>query len=146
MKMATLPLIRQPDSFAELFGQDLLTRRLSPLQSSLLRHLFSRRNQTQNLTPFFGRLEVALARPNSTKTSKRKRMRIRKLKLNSFAVSRLARTFARSTRMPVEIIGEVGTPGAAAEWLDAQGKLANRHIPQMCADPPPEMRLEHVWH
>lgn len=47
--------------------------------------------------------------------------------------------------MPVEIIGEFGTPGASLEWLDAQGKLAIRYITELCGGPPPEMQLEIVW-
>lgn len=47
--------------------------------------------------------------------------------------------------MPVEIIGEFGTPGASLEWLDAQAKLAIRNIKKVCGDPPPEMELEIVW-
>ncbi len=47
--------------------------------------------------------------------------------------------------MPVETIGEFGTPGASSEWLDAQTKLTIRHIKQVCGDPPPEMELEIVW-
>jgi hypothetical protein len=47
--------------------------------------------------------------------------------------------------MPVESIGEFGTPGASPEGLDAQAKLAIRHIKQVCGDPPPEMELEIVW-
>ena len=47
--------------------------------------------------------------------------------------------------MPSELIGEFGTPGASQEWLDAQAKLAIRHIKQVCGDPPPEMELEIVW-
>jgi hypothetical protein len=30
--------------------------------------------------------------------------------------------------MPLEIIGEVGTPGAETEWIEAQGKLAIQHL------------------
>lgn len=47
--------------------------------------------------------------------------------------------------MPVEIIGEFGTPGASIEWLDAQATLAIRHLKKICGDPPPEMELETVW-
>jgi len=47
--------------------------------------------------------------------------------------------------MPAETIGEFGTPGAAAEWIEAQGKLAIRHLKKICGDPPPEMKLEVVW-
>lgn len=47
--------------------------------------------------------------------------------------------------MPVEIIGEFGTPGAELEWLEAEGKLAIQHLKKICGDPPPEMELEIVW-
>lgn len=47
--------------------------------------------------------------------------------------------------MPTEIIGEFGTPGASLEWLDAQAKLAIRHIKKVCGVPPPEMELEIIW-
>jgi hypothetical protein len=47
--------------------------------------------------------------------------------------------------MPVEIVGEFGTPGADSEWLEAQGKLAIRHLKKVCGDPPLEMKLETVW-
>jgi len=47
--------------------------------------------------------------------------------------------------MPIEIIGEFGTPGASLDWLDAQAKLTIRHVTKLCGDPPPEMRLEIVW-
>ena len=38
--------------------------------------------------------------------------------------------------MPVEIIGEVGTPGANREWISAQATLAIRHIVKVCGPPP----------
>jgi hypothetical protein len=44
-----------------------------------------------------------------------------------------------------EIIGEFGTPGANSEWLEAEGKLAIRHVKKFCGDPPPDMELEIVW-
>jgi hypothetical protein len=47
--------------------------------------------------------------------------------------------------MPVEIVGEFGTPGADSEWLKAESKLAIRHIKKLCGYPPPEMKLEIVW-
>lgn len=47
--------------------------------------------------------------------------------------------------MPVEIIGEFGTPGAQLEWLQAQGTLAIRHLHTICGAPPTEMELEIVW-
>ena len=47
--------------------------------------------------------------------------------------------------MPVEIIGEFGTPGAEREWIAAQGKLAIRYITKLCGDPPPQMRLLVDW-
>jgi hypothetical protein len=30
--------------------------------------------------------------------------------------------------MPVEIIGEAGTPGASREWIDAECQLAIEHL------------------
>jgi hypothetical protein len=47
--------------------------------------------------------------------------------------------------MPVEIIGEFGTPGAEREWIAAEGKLAIRYIKKLCGDPPPDMRLVVEW-
>jgi hypothetical protein len=47
--------------------------------------------------------------------------------------------------MQVEIIGEVGTPGANPEWIPAQATLAIRHIVRVCGPPPPEMELEVRW-
>ena len=47
--------------------------------------------------------------------------------------------------MPVEIIGEFGTPGANSEWLEAEGELAIRHVKEICGDPPSDMGLEIVW-
>lgn len=47
--------------------------------------------------------------------------------------------------MPVECIGEFGTPGASIEWLSAEAKLAIRYITKICGGPPPEMRIELVW-
>ena len=47
--------------------------------------------------------------------------------------------------MPVETIGEVGTPGADREWISAQATLAIRHIVKVCGPPPPEMELEIQW-
>src|SRR5215469_4290435 len=47
--------------------------------------------------------------------------------------------------MPVEIIGEFGTPGATSEWIEAQGKVAIKHLKKICGEPPPEMELEVVW-
>lgn len=47
--------------------------------------------------------------------------------------------------MPVEIIGEVGTPCADPEWISAQATLAIRHIVKLCGLPPPEMELEVQW-
>ena len=47
--------------------------------------------------------------------------------------------------MPIEIIGEFGTPGADSEWTETEGKLAIKHIVKTCGDPPPEMDLEIVW-
>jgi hypothetical protein len=47
--------------------------------------------------------------------------------------------------MPIEIIGEFGTPGASLDWLDAQAKLTIRYVTKLCGDPPLEMCLEIVW-
>jgi len=47
--------------------------------------------------------------------------------------------------MPVEIIGEFGTPGASREWISAQATLAIRFIIEKCGPPPPEMELEVQW-
>lgn len=47
--------------------------------------------------------------------------------------------------MPVEIIGEFGTPGASREWLSAQAALAIKHIKKICGEPPVEMELELQW-
>jgi hypothetical protein len=45
--------------------------------------------------------------------------------------------------MPVETIGEFGTPGASREWA-AQAALAVQRIVENCR-PPPEMELEVEW-
>jgi hypothetical protein len=47
--------------------------------------------------------------------------------------------------MPVEIVGEFGTPGATREWLSAQAVVAIRHLVKTCGPPPPEMELEVQW-
>jgi hypothetical protein len=47
--------------------------------------------------------------------------------------------------MPVEHIGEFGTPGASREWLSAQADLAIAHIIKVCGEPPEEMELEVQW-
>jgi len=47
--------------------------------------------------------------------------------------------------MPVEIIGEAGTPGASREWIDAECELAIKHLKYVCGEPPPEMELEVQW-
>ena len=47
--------------------------------------------------------------------------------------------------MPVQIIGEFGTPGASREWISAQATLAIRFIIEKCGPPPPEMELEVQW-
>jgi hypothetical protein len=47
--------------------------------------------------------------------------------------------------MPVEIIGEFGTPSANREWLSAQATLAIQNIIETCGPPPPEMELEVQW-
>lgn len=40
--------------------------------------------------------------------------------------------------MPVEIIGEFGTPGADSDWFEAEGKLAVRHVKKIRGDPRPK--------
>ena len=47
--------------------------------------------------------------------------------------------------MPVETIGEVGTPGASREWIVAGRELAIKHLKKVCGEPPPEMELEVQW-
>ncbi len=47
--------------------------------------------------------------------------------------------------MPVEIIGEAGTPGANREWINAECELAIKHLKEVCGEPPPEMELEVQW-
>ena len=47
--------------------------------------------------------------------------------------------------MPVEIIGEFGTPGAEREWLSAEATVAIHHIVKTCGEPPMEMELEVQW-
>jgi hypothetical protein len=44
--------------------------------------------------------------------------------------------------MPVEVIGEVGTPDASREWIHAECQLAIKHLIKVCGEPPPEMELE----
>jgi hypothetical protein len=47
--------------------------------------------------------------------------------------------------MPVEVIGEFGTPGAEQEWIVADCELAIKHLKKVCGEPPPEMELEIEW-
>ncbi len=47
--------------------------------------------------------------------------------------------------MPVEIIGEAGTPGADREWINAECQLAVKHLKKVCGEPPPEIELEVQW-
>ena len=47
--------------------------------------------------------------------------------------------------MPVEIIGEAGTPGEDREWIGAECELAIKHLKKVCGEPPPEMELEVQW-
>jgi len=47
--------------------------------------------------------------------------------------------------MPVEHIGEFGTPGASREWLSAQADQAIAHIIKVAEPPPDEMELEVSW-
>jgi hypothetical protein len=44
--------------------------------------------------------------------------------------------------MPVEILGETGTPGADREWIEAECRLAIKHLKNVCGEPQPEMELE----
>jgi hypothetical protein len=48
--------------------------------------------------------------------------------------------------MPIEIVGEFGTPGATSEWIEAEGKLAIRHVKHISGDPPPEMAFPSHTH
>jgi hypothetical protein len=54
-------------------------------------------------------------------------------------------SYEGGVEMPVEIIGEAGSPGASREWIDAECQLAFKHLKQVCHDPPPEMELEVQW-
>ena len=47
--------------------------------------------------------------------------------------------------MPVEIIGEAGTPGASREWINAECEPAIKRLKEVCGEPPPEMELEVQW-
>jgi hypothetical protein len=47
--------------------------------------------------------------------------------------------------MPVEIIGEFGTPRAHRKSVSAQATLAIRHIIETCGPPPPGMELDVQW-
>ena len=47
--------------------------------------------------------------------------------------------------MPVEIIGEFGTPGAEREWIVAECENAIKHLTKIRGVPPPEMELEIQW-
>jgi hypothetical protein len=38
--------------------------------------------------------------------------------------------------MPIQNIGEFGTPGASSEWIEAEGKLAIKYVVKMCGSPP----------
>jgi hypothetical protein len=37
--------------------------------------------------------------------------------------------------MPVEVVGEAGTPGASREWIDAECQLAIKHLKKVCGEP-----------
>ena len=54
-------------------------------------------------------------------------------------------SMTRRTKLPVEIIGEAGTPGADREWISAECELAIKHPKKVCGEPPPEMELEVQW-
>ena len=47
--------------------------------------------------------------------------------------------------MPFEIIGEAGTPGATREWIDAECRIAIKHLKKVCGEPSPKMELEVQW-
>jgi hypothetical protein len=47
--------------------------------------------------------------------------------------------------MPVEMIGEAGTPGTSREFIDAECQLAIKYLKKICGEPPPEMELEVQW-
>jgi hypothetical protein len=47
--------------------------------------------------------------------------------------------------MPVEIIGEAGTPSASRKRINAECQLAIKHLKKVCGEPPPEMELEVQW-
>jgi hypothetical protein len=47
--------------------------------------------------------------------------------------------------MPVELIGEVGTPGAEREWIVAECEVAIQRLIEECGPPPMEMELEIQW-
>jgi len=48
-------------------------------------------------------------------------------------------------KMPVEIIGEVGTPGAERERTVAECELAINHLKKVCGEPPPETEFDIQW-
>ena len=41
--------------------------------------------------------------------------------------------FSEGTKMPIEIIGEVGAPGTSREWIDAERQLAIKYLEKVCA-------------
>jgi len=43
---------------------------------------------------------------------------------------------ARKTKLPVEIIGEAGTPGADREWINAECEFAIKRLKKVCGEPP----------
>jgi len=47
--------------------------------------------------------------------------------------------------MPVEHVGEFGTPGADRQWLSAQADLAIAYIVKIAGEPPGEWELETQW-
>jgi hypothetical protein len=57
----------------------------------------------------------------------------------------LQKLFPGGAKMPVELIGEAGTPGASPEWINAECRLAIRYLKKVCGEPPPEMELEVQW-
>ncbi len=52
------------------------------------------------------------------------------------------RVLLGGTKIPVETIGEAGTPGASREWIEAECQLAIKHLKKVCGEPPPKMELE----
>ena len=45
--------------------------------------------------------------------------------------------------MPVEIIGDVGTPRADRKWISAEATLAIRHVVEICGESRPQYIIAH---